>query len=100
MNRKIIAVMLSIAIVLTSALAWAGVFEREIADQQAKLDRGKASGKLTHREAATVQDNLNYIKHHDKGRLSEPEKEKLKSMLDRNDRMIDKMKGDGIRKVY
>jgi polyhydroxyalkanoate synthesis regulator phasin len=100
MIKKIISIGLGIAFVLTSALAWAGMFDREIMDQQRQIDKGKASGKLTRGEAATVQDNLKHIKSKDRGRLTERDKEQLREMLQRNERMINKLKDNDIRKVY
>lgn len=112
MNKKLmVAVLVCFAIVLTAAIASAGPhdqfrnFDRQIDKQQQSIDRGISSGKLTQREAAVVQDNLNHVKGRlDKfkadGRLDGRERAKLQKMLDRNDRMIHKMKRNAIQRVY
>jgi hypothetical protein len=94
MTKRAIAILLGLIILLAATLAWAGPYDREVADQQRAIDRGIASGKLTHHEAGIVQDNLNHIKGRldqfrgNDGRLDRREKEKLERMLQRNDRMI------------
>jgi hypothetical protein len=106
MTKKTIVVLLGIIVLLAATLAWAGPYDRQIADQQRSIDRGIASGKLTHHEAGIVQDNLNHIKGRldqfrgNDGRLDRQEKAKLERMLQRNDRMIRKMKNNSIERVY
>jgi hypothetical protein len=106
MNKKLIALILGIAIIMTAALAFAGPFDREIADQQRRIDQGKASGQLTHHEAAIVQDNLNHVRgkldqyRGNDGRLDRRERARLEKMLQRNDRMIRKLKHNDIQRVY
>jgi hypothetical protein len=106
MTKRTIAILLGLIILLAATLAWAGPFDREIADQQRAIDRGIASGKLTHHEAGIVQDNLNHVKGRldqfrgNDGRLDRREREKLERMLQRNDRMIRKMKNNSIQRVY
>jgi hypothetical protein len=106
MTKRAIAILLGLIILLAATLAWAGPYDREVADQQRAIDRGIASGKLTHHEAGIVQDNLNHIKGRldqfrgNDGRLDRREKEKLERMLQRNDRMIRKMKNNSIQRVY
>jgi hypothetical protein len=112
MNKKLaVAILVCFAIVLTAAIASAGPhnqfqsFDRQIAKQQQAIDRGMSSGKLTHHEAGIVQDNLNHVKgsldrYRADGRLDGRERAKLQKMLDRNDRMIHKMKRNAIQRVY
>ncbi len=106
MNKKFIALIVCLAFILTAAIAFAGPYDREIADQQRAIDRGKASGKLTHNEAATVQDNLNHIKGRldqfrgNDGRLDRRERASIEKMLQRNDRMIRRLKNNSIQRVY
>jgi hypothetical protein len=106
MNKKLIALVLCICFILIAAMAFAGPFDREIADQQRRIDRGKASGQLTHQEAAIVQDNLNHVRgkldqyRGNDGRLDRRERDRLGKMLQRNDRMIRKLKNNDIQRVY
>ncbi len=113
MNRKLtVAILVCLAMIFTAALASAQPvdrfhhFDQQIAKQQRSIDRGVASGKLTPREAAVVQDNLNHIRgtidryRANDGRLDRSERIRLQRMLDRNDRMIRKMKHNSIQRVY
>jgi hypothetical protein len=106
MKKKIIASLFGIIILLAAAVVWAGPFDREIADQQRRIDSGIATHQLNHREAAVVQDNLNHIRQQldrfrgNDGRLDHRERAKLERMLQRNDRMIRKMKHNDIQRVY
>ena len=106
MNKKLIALIVCLAFILTAAIAFAGPFDKEIADQQRRIDQGKASGQLTHKEAAIVQDNLNHVRGKldsykgNDGRLDRKERARLEKMLQRNDRMIRKLKNNSIQRVY
>jgi polyhydroxyalkanoate synthesis regulator phasin len=106
MNKRLIALILGFAIIMTAAIASAGVFDREIADQQRLIDRGTASGKLTHHEAEVVQDNLNYVRNKldsykgNDGKLDRRERTRLERMLQRNDRMIRKLKNNAVQRAY
>ena len=60
---------------------------------------------LIHSEAATLQDNLNWIKETEArlradGRLTPPERKKLDRMLDRNSDMIRHKKNNPARRLY
>jgi TolA-binding protein len=106
MTKRALAILLGLIILLAATLAWAGPYDRQIADQQRSIDRGIASGKLTHHEADIVQDNLNHVRQQldrsrqNDGRLDRREREKIERMLQRNDRMIRKMKNNSIQRVY
>jgi polyhydroxyalkanoate synthesis regulator phasin len=110
MNKKlIVALLVCFAIVLTAAIASAQPYHKlgkQITNQQKAIDRGVATGKLTKDEAAIVQDNLNHIRtkfeksYANDGRLSDTERMRLQNMLDRNERMIRKMKRNEIQRVY
>jgi hypothetical protein len=113
MNKKLmVALLVCFAIVLTAAIASAQPVEKyrqlgkQITLQQQSIERGLASGKLTKDEAAIVQDNLHHIKsrfdkaYANDGRLSDSERIRLQGMLDRNHRMIRKMKNNAIQRVY
>jgi hypothetical protein len=113
MNKKIlVAVLVCFAFVLTAAIAAAQPvdkfhgFNKQIDKQQRAIDRGIASGKLAPREAEIVQDNLNHVRgaldrfRAGDGRLDSRERARLQRMLDRNDRMIRKLKHNEIRRVY
>jgi hypothetical protein len=106
MTKRALAILLGLIILMVATLAWAGPYDRQIADQQRAIDRGIASGKLTHHEADVVQDNLNHIKGRldqfrgNDGRLDRREREKIERMLQRNDRMIRKLKNNNIQRVY
>jgi peptidoglycan hydrolase CwlO-like protein len=108
-KKLIVAVLVCFAIVLTAAIASAAPFhhfDSQIAKQQRSIDRGIASGKLTQNEAAILQDNLNHVKGRldryraNDGRLDPRERVILQKMLDRNSRMIRKMKHNAIQRVY
>jgi septal ring factor EnvC (AmiA/AmiB activator) len=113
MKKKLmVALLVCLALALSAALAAAQhgpkfhQFDKQIAKQQRAIDRGVVSGKLTHREADIVQDNLNHIRakldryRGNDGRLDPRERDRLQGMLDRNDRMIRKLKHNSIRRVY
>jgi len=77
----------------------------EISSQQARINQGLRSGQLTRREAATLQDNLNWIRaEHSRlsarGRLTPAEINMLERRLQQNERMIFNKKNNPIRRIY
>ncbi|MEW6586138.1 MAG: hypothetical protein AB1442_11075, partial [Nitrospirota bacterium] len=82
-----------------------GDFYERIERQQKRIKQGIRSGELTREEAATLQDNLNWIKNKyarmkKDDILTRNEQERLDSMLDRNSAMIKSKKHDPIRRLY
>lgn len=80
-------------------------FEARIAEQQARIDQGIASGTLTRNEADDLQDNLNWIKHRlarygADGRLGPNEQRTLWGLLDQNEAMIFKKKHNVVSRFY
>jgi hypothetical protein len=76
-------------------------FER----QQQRIDQGVVSGSLTRREAAILQDNLNWIRDEEArlkadGRLTERERKRLTRMLDDNSERIYDKKHNHIRRMH
>ena len=79
--------------------------QSRIAEQQSRINNGIKSRKLNRREAAVVQDNLNWIKRRlarsiADGRLTASERDRLEAMLDQNSKMIFREKHDGFRRLY
>lgn len=79
--------------------------QARISDQQARIDQGVRSGQLTHREADTLQGNLNYVRNEyarmrSDGRLNTREYERLDSLLDQNSNMIYRERHNGVRRLY
>jgi len=77
----------------------------QIANQQARINQGLRSGQLTRREAAIIQDNLNWIKaEHSRlsarGGLNPAEINRLERQLQRNDQMIFNKRNNPIRRIY
>ena len=110
-KKLLVALLICFAIVATAAIASAAsVYTDLINSQQIRIDKGIKSGQLTKNEAAILQDNLNHIKNKwDKYNATRSmmttaeaknERSKIKHMLDRNDRMIRKMKHNAIQRVY
>ena len=106
----ILAVMGIFILTLTSSIVCAqpvrdiGIQER-IAAQQSRIDQGIVSGRLTQREAAIIQDNLNWIRDRElrmkaDGILTGRERERLHRMLDQNSEMIFRKKHNRIRRLY
>lgn len=92
-------------LLLLAGSALAGPIHDRISDQQRRIDEGIRTGQLTHSEAATLQDNLNWIKETEArlkadGRLTPPERKKLDRMLDRNNDMIRHKKNNPARRLY
>jgi len=99
-----LALLVIIALFSGTALAQAGISHR-INDQQRRIVHGAKSGVLTPREVSILRDNLNHIKHRYNrakadGRLSRHEIRRLNQMLDRNARMIRKLRGNRIIRLY
>lgn len=105
--KKALALSLLVGIICMALAgnAVAGVFER-IAEQQKRIDNGIIKGSLTKKEAAILQDNLNYIrgkaaKMKAGGGLSPSEVDYLQKMLDDNDAQIYEGKHNSkVRKLY
>lgn len=79
--------------------------QARISDQQARIDQGVRSGQLTHREADTLQGNLNYVRNEyarmrSDGRLNTREYERLDALLDQNSNMIYRERHNGVRRLY
>jgi hypothetical protein len=91
---------------MTAAIAAAGVYEDKVQDQQQRIDQGIRSGQLSQQEAAILRDNLDHIRGRmdrykdNSNKMSFNERKTIKKMLDRNDRMIRKMKNNSIMRVY
>lgn len=109
--KKIFSVLLPlVAIIIMAGSAFAGNIndpgiQDRIAEQQGRIDTGIASGQLTRPEAATLQDNLNWIRTEEArlkadGRLTPHERKRLSRMLDRNSNMIHKKKHNPVKRVY
>lgn len=74
--------------------------ENRIMNQQARIDQGAASGRLTRPERLALQRNLNEIRRAEQrlsadGRLDRFERERLHAWLDNNSRLINREKHDG-----
>lgn len=98
MKKKIFAFLMTMLLVLSFGVAWAGIEDR-ITYQQKQIDNGISSRKLTRSEADIVQDNLNWIKARyarlvSSGYLSSAEQRSIQRMLDQNEAMIFKKKGN------
>lgn len=92
-------------LLLIAGSALAGPIHERVSDQQKRIDEGIRTGQLTHSEAATLQDNLNWIKETEArlkadGKLTPPERKKLDRMLDRNNDMIRHKKNNPARRLY
>lgn len=77
----------------------------QITNQQSRINQGVRSGQLTRREAAILQDNLNWIRaEHSRlsarGRLTPAELNMLERRLQQNDQMIFNKKNNPIRRIY
>jgi hypothetical protein len=110
-KKLLVALLICFAIVLTAAIASAAsVYTDLINSQQMRIDKGVKTGQLTQQEAAILQDNLNHIQarwdKYNRNKINmnpaeaKGERSKIKHMLDRNDRMIRKMKNNAIQRVY
>ncbi|HMK50523.1 MAG TPA: hypothetical protein VK435_10760 [Thermodesulfovibrionales bacterium] len=98
----VLVVMASASTVLAGNVHDPKIRER-IARQQQKIDQGIISGSLTRREAAVLQDNLDWIRDEEvhlkrDGRLTDREKKRLWRMLDENSEMIHDKKHNRIRR--
>ena len=78
------------------------VIQHRIDDQERAIQRGSRSGSLTKHEARTLRHNLAKIKsEYSRAKRSDrhvslKERDRLDHMLDHNDRMIRKLKGNSI----
>ena len=61
-NKLRIGMSAVFALLLLAGSALAGPIHERVSDQQKRIDEGIRTGELTHSEAATLQDNLNWIK--------------------------------------
>jgi|WetSurMetagenome_2_1015567.scaffolds.fasta_scaffold00162_17 hypothetical protein len=107
MNRKLlVALVICFTILLTVAFVSAAPFDSVIENQRQRINQGIKSGLLSQEEAAILRDNLNHVRTKrnnaiaNDGRLSNREKASIQRMLDRNDRMIRRMKNNSIMRVY
>ncbi len=78
--------------------------EQRIENQYNRIEDGISSGKLTRDEARMLKNNLHHIQDETMrlqadGRLSEREKERLREMLNENNRMIQDKKQNAITDV-
>jgi hypothetical protein len=104
MNRKIwaVAALVCFAVFMTAAIASAQPryhdFYRQIDNQQRSIDHGVRTHQLGHRDADIAQYNLNRIRARldryrgNDGILDGRERNKIQRMLDKNERMIRRMK--------
>ncbi len=78
------------------------VIQHRIDEQESAIHRGIRSGSLTKKEARTLRHNLAKIKNEysrakrSDRHVSHKERDRLGHMLDHNDRMIRKLKGNSI----
>jgi len=101
--KKTVAIIFLLTVMLVGN-AFADIPDR-IHNQQSRIDKGIASGKLTRAEAEMLQDNLNWIRNEfgrmkADGRLTPNEVRRLNQMLDENSEMIYKKKNNPISRVY
>jgi hypothetical protein len=80
-------------------------FIDRIEKQQSRINQGIKSGELTRKEAAMLQDNLNWIKNKytrmkSDNVLTKPERERLDSMFDQNNEMIKNKKHNPAKRLY
>jgi hypothetical protein len=104
MQKRIIALILGLVILLCASLAFADRNDKEIARQNTQINKNLAAGKLTQHEAAVLHDNLdrirskmNYLR--DNGRYNAKSAAKIDRMLLKNNRMMQKMKNHKIERV-
>lgn len=79
-------------------------FDR-IKEQQSRINQGIRSGELTRKEAALLQDNLDWLKDRyarmkADNVLTKNERERLNSMLDQNSEMIKNKKHNPVKRLY
>ena len=92
------------AVTVMAAEPKAPTIEIRIKDQQAKINHGVKTGKLTKAEAETLEGNLNRIREQEEklkkdGKLTPAERTRLNQMLNQNAKMIFKEKHDQIKRI-
>jgi hypothetical protein len=104
----ILTVVVSLILMVCAGSVLAGnIHDPKIQDrierQQQRIDQGIIAGSLTRKEAAVLQDNLNWIRDEEAhlkrdGRLTDRERKRLHNMLDENSEMIKDKKHNRIRR--
>lgn len=102
MKMRLFAIFAGIFMSLAAGSALADI-QSDMDEQRDQIQRATRSDQLSRREADALHDNLRHIRHeYDRasrdGRISAHERERLERMLERNDRMIRRMRHNEIRR--